>query len=441
MNLYQNQELWLELYTSLKQKYPQLELAFAPEVLFAPTGEQINWPVWQKLRQDFYQQLRQINVNWQDFFAEHSQAKWQTAFALLTLWRQALPFLRPQVNQNLRILQNNPPYCLTRSLVVALTLLPQLEQIIQQGQGDARLCQLLGQVDFRFPYYPEQEKRELMWLLDKAEPQNYAQLLDAYFLEAKPLGKVEQSTVFYNSEFYSQGVLTPRPGTEAVVEQIVEATTSFIQANWQEISSRPRPFNIVDLGSGSGCLGISILQELVLKFAKTNLNFSLISVDIDEQALAVSQHNQDKCLKLDPLNWDKIDPFACALSKNPALGQKFRAQVQKSNWLEAIDAPVDLLVSNPPYIDADDPLLVYSQDDPWLALVADKQGLQAYETILDQAPRVLAPRALVGVEYGYQQEQAVTQLAQKNQQYHLLKSFVDYGEQPRGTIWLWQEDK
>ncbi|RIY37515.1 hypothetical protein [Psittacicella gerlachiana] len=368
---------------------------------------------------------------------------------------------------------------------------------------------LVGSIDFTLAYYPEPEAREVAWLLASCLPtrikqelqvssqgtfaefatnkelaqvtllqqilklaSNSSQImsisfaqqtwklsleelesvqtqvqanLQAYFLEAKPLGVIETSTEFFYSRYQHQGVLTPRPATEVVVEQAIEQGQELIFAQIKTLLEQKTTFNLVDLGAGSGCLGASVLQGLLLKFAPTPLTFKLQSCDLSEQALKVCQTNLEQVLGQKEVTPEQKhnDQFLSYLERHPQLKAKFSFEVKQSDWLSAVKAPIHLLLANPPYIEVNDPLLVYSQDDPWLALVACEQGLEPYAQILSQASSLLAPQALIIMEHGHEQQATLLALTQKinaqltHGQYLLKTCFKDYNDQPRGTIWQW----
>lgn len=165
-------------------------------------------------------------------------------------------------------------------------------------------------------------------------------------------------------------VLTPRPDTEAVVD---EALKSFPEhAAW----------NVLDLGVGSGAILLAILAE---RPAAKGLG-----VDASEEALAVARDNA------------------------AALGLAGRLALLRGDWTEGLaDHSFDLVVANPPYIASEvietlEPEV--SRYEPRLALDGGPDGLAAYRVLAPEILRVLKPGGRFAVEIGYDQREAVEAL-------------------------------
>lgn len=191
------------------------------------------------------------------------------------------------------------------------------------------------------------------------------------FKSGKPLSKIYGHTEFYGRRFkVTEHTLDPRPDSETLIEAI--------------FSKKQKPNSILDLGTGTGCLLLTLLAELP--------NASGTGVDISVDALGVAKDNA-KSLNLDS-----------------------RAAFVQSNWAESIDQKYDLVISNPPYIESNViPTLDSSvkNHDPILALDGGQDGLNAYRTIFSQLDSVLNADGFCIVEIGFDQAESVPRLIEE----------------------------
>ena len=184
----------------------------------------------------------------------------------------------------------------------------------------------------------------------------------------EPLQYIRGRTEFYSREFLVDNrVLIPRPETELVVETAVERA--------------PRGARVIDIGTGSGCIAISIESE------RTDLRVT--GVDRSVAALAVAS-----------LNRSRLDS---------------RITLAASDLFDAVRGTFDLIVSNPPYV----PLAEYETlatevrvHEPRLALTPGPSGTEVIERLLDQSHARLAPGGLVIIEVGYGQDEAIREIAE-----------------------------
>jgi release factor glutamine methyltransferase len=181
----------------------------------------------------------------------------------------------------------------------------------------------------------------------------------------EPVSHITGKRAFYGRDFHvTPDVLDPRPETETLVELALS-----------------RPFSrVLDLGTGSGCILLTLLAE---RPQATGLG-----VDLSEPALAVARGN------------------AAALGID-------RAAFLRSDWCGAVEGQFDLIVSNPPYIAADEmPGLAPEVRDwePGMALSPGGDGLDAYRAIAACAPAHLSPGGRLMVEIGPTQAAAVSGL-------------------------------
>jgi release factor glutamine methyltransferase len=167
---------------------------------------------------------------------------------------------------------------------------------------------------------------------------------------------------FFGRNFaVSPAVLVPRPETEELV-----------QAALERLAAAGSP-SVIDLGTGSGCIAITIALERPAA--------RVLAVDASADALAVAAGNA------------------------AALGAQVEFRV--GNWWQAIEGPFDLALANPPYVAPGDPHLQALQYEPAGALVAAEGGLAALRAVIEGAPARLARGAWLLLEHGHDQAAAV----------------------------------
>ncbi|MFG6159855.1 peptide chain release factor N(5)-glutamine methyltransferase [Halomonas sp. 1390] len=187
----------------------------------------------------------------------------------------------------------------------------------------------------------------------------------------------------------SPHTLIPRPDTECLVEAALARAT------------RPEG-RLLDLGTGTGAIALA--------FASERPGWSVLGVDIRPEAVALARHNAERL----------------ALA-NVAFGE--------SDWFAALapDAECfDLIVSNPPYIAADDPHLARGdvRFEPHSALVAADEGLADLRHLVREAGRYLRPGGWLMLEHGFEQAEAVRGVLEAAG-YVEVASRVDLGGHPR----------
>jgi release factor glutamine methyltransferase len=194
-------------------------------------------------------------------------------------------------------------------------------------------------------------------------------------LNDEPIAYIIGKKAFWKHDFLvNKAVLIPRPETELIIET---ALTKF---------NRHKKLKILDLGTGSGCLAISLKHEFS--------NAEVIGIDISKSALAVAQQNiknlQQKKIKL--LHGDWFSPL-----KN---SEKF-----------------DLIVSNPPYIDINDWEKLennVAKFEPKGALTDYNNGLKHYQHIITHAPNYLRKASTLLLEIGFNQQNEVCKILKNN---------------------------
>lgn len=174
---------------------------------------------------------------------------------------------------------------------------------------------------------------------------------------------------FWSKDFIvSPDVLIPRPDTELLVEMALEL-----------ITSRQKK-RILDLGTGSGVIGLSIAAE--------RPKVTVVATDISAEALQIAKLNA-KHLHITNVEF--------------ALGAWFDALAND------VEQKFDIIVSNPPYVANFDPHLAQGdlRFEPNKALVSGNQGMDDLRLIILQAPNYLVPGGQLLVEHGYDQEHLV----------------------------------
>jgi release factor glutamine methyltransferase len=168
-------------------------------------------------------------------------------------------------------------------------------------------------------------------------------------------------------------VLIPRPETELLVDHVIH-----------HVAKRPAPHVIADLGTGSGAIGLSLLQELPLGSAEVWMT------DVSLDALDVARAN------------------AAGIGR-PAASARFG----HGSWCEGLpnelQGSIEVVVSNPPYIASDDPEIDDSVClyEPHTALFSGSDGLHDIRVLTKEAVTWLSPGGMLIVEMGYTQAEQV----------------------------------
>lgn len=195
-------------------------------------------------------------------------------------------------------------------------------------------------------------------------------------LSGKPLSRIYGYREFWSMRFdINQHTLDPRPDSETVIEVALK--------RFKDRGEEPK--TILDLGTGSGCLLLSLLSEFK--------NARGIGLDISYDAARMARKNA-KTLKL-------LD----------------RAAFLNGNWAESIDQKFDLIIANPPYI-ASKTIQTLEQEvrnhDPMRALDGGEDGLQDYNAIFSSLFSLLKTDGLALFEIGFDQGEDIQRLIEKH---------------------------
>ena len=219
----------------------------------------------------------------------------------------------------------------------------------------------------------------------------------------EPLAYLLRQQEFYGRPFaVSPAVLIPRADTETLVETALEQLLLLRQQR------RTVPLSLLELGTGSGIIAIT----LALEAPDTEVH----AVERSPEALAMAQRNA-KALGADHIHW------------------------HAGSWWQALASPrrFDLIVSNPPYIAANDHHLQQGdlRFEPPQALAAGPDGLDDLRIIIGGAPAHLNPGGWLLLEHGYDQETPVQALL-RDAGFAEVFTRRDLAGQPRvsGGRWL-----
>jgi release factor glutamine methyltransferase len=174
----------------------------------------------------------------------------------------------------------------------------------------------------------------------------------------------------------NSNVLIPRADTETLIEKALS-----------KINVR-NAYDILDLGCGTGIVGITIALERPLS--------KITLIDQSEHAIQNTKDNQ-------------------------ALYQATNVMIQKSDWFNALDQTrFDVILSNPPYLEENDPHLLQGlEGEPIDALVAGPAGTEAIQHIIKNAKNYIKPSGWLFIEHGYNQAEIVKDLFKNNSYQHI----------------------
>lgn len=216
-------------------------------------------------------------------------------------------------------------------------------------------------------------------------------------INGKPLQYITNSQEFMGLNFYvDENVLIPQPDTELLVEIVIEkiqekakkyTTEGKMKFSFENVqngeNSESKPIKILDLCTGSGCIGISIAKYTNAKVTVT---------DISEEAIKVAK-------------------------KNAALNNvEEKIEFIVSNLFENLEGrQFDYILSNPPYIETSTikTLSKEVQNEPHIALDGGEDGLKFYKEILKNAYKYLLPNGYLILEIGYNQAENIINIYKK----------------------------
>ena len=175
---------------------------------------------------------------------------------------------------------------------------------------------------------------------------------------------------FYDYNFeITHDTLMPRFETEELVDKLIK----YVKSKFNDKVS------ILDIGTGTGCIAITLANEL---------NSDVTGVDISSKALEVANKNN---------RYDNKVRFI------------------QSDIYSNVDGKYDIIVSNPPYIRHDEEIMdIVKNNEPSIALYADEEGLYFYRKIIEDASKYVNDKHIIAFEIGQEQGNDIVNMAKKN---------------------------
>ena len=211
--------------------------------------------------------------------------------------------------------------------------------------------------------------------------------------KGEPIAYILKKKEFWKDEFYvNKDVLIPRPDTELIIEQVLK------------IYSKESQVQVLDIGTGSGCILLSILKE--------RPNFYGTGIDISKKCINVSKLNANK------LHLTNRTKFIYSSVDNFKIGK------------------YDLIVSNPPYIELLN--LKYLERnvisfEPKLALSGGFDGFSKIKKVINKAGSLIKKKGKFILEIGFNQKNKVKEILKK-EGFYVNRSIKDYGNNDRCII-------
>lgn len=207
-----------------------------------------------------------------------------------------------------------------------------------------------------------------------------------------PIAYITGIKEFFGLNFFvSPAVLIPRNDSELIIEIALKI-----------YQNREKKYYILDLGTGSACLIITLLTLFKNSFG--------LAIDISQEALLVAQKN---------LIYHKLEN---------------RLKLKINNWLDNLpNQKFDLIISNPPYISINEKNLMAKETlehEPQIALFANDNGIEAYNKIAIYSQKYLTKDGNLLLEIGYNQENIVKEIFIKNN-FQFINCYRDIQNNPR----------
>jgi len=218
--------------------------------------------------------------------------------------------------------------------------------------------------------------RLLLDLPNLTAPAEFASLI-ARRQQSEPVAHIIGTKEFWGLEFsVSPDVLIPRPDSEILIEQAVR------------IFAQNHPKNVLDLGTGSGALLLTALSEFPEAHG--------VGIDASSEALAIAESNTKRLNLSTRAHFQRLD-------------------WTKSDWMNSLAVPFDLILANPPYVAKGATLSPDVADfEPHQALFGGVDGLDDYKIIIPALTDLLTKDGIALLEIGFDQRESVSKIAAEN---------------------------
>lgn len=232
-------------------------------------------------------------------------------------------------------------------------------------------------------------------------------------IQGEPVSYITNKKDFLNHTFFVQdGVLIPRPETELLVEYILH----WIEEHPNGEAGSTKELWIADIGCGSGCIGISLLKEVY--------KMKLVSVDISDKAIETTLENAKALAVSDKIEVLKKDADKLSYKDFEFLKEK------------GFSGAFDVVVSNPPYISKEDPLVEVNvkKFEPHEALYCKDNGLEKIQNWTNLAGSILKDQGLWIFEIGASQGKAAEKIVQESGFFEDIQVAQDYAGYDRFIV-------
>lgn len=278
------------------------------------------------------------------------------------------------------------------TIAQALKCSRELEQVSDSARIDSEVLLAAALKKNRTYLYTWPEKK-----LSDAEAESFIKSLQRR-KKGEPIAYIVGEKEFWSLTLsVNSSTLIPRPDTELLVETALSLFTH---------DSLSSPRKVIDLGTGTGAVALALASE--------KPQWQIIAADNSQAACDLAIHNRD-------------------------VNQLSNVDIVLSDWLKSVPHNgIDLIVSNPPYIEKNDPHLQQGdvRFEPHSALTADNNGLADIEIIIAQSCEKLALNGWLLIEHGYQQANVVMALLQRSG-YSACFTAKDMAGHPRVTAGQW----
>jgi release factor glutamine methyltransferase len=232
---------------------------------------------------------------------------------------------------------------------------------------------------------------------DRILNQKEKEKLDGFLKErasGKPLQYITGSIEFLDLEFkIDPGAMIPRPETEILTLSVIE--------HFKEIKDESRPLKIIDLGTGSGVIAVTLA---------VNLNNSFIyATDVSGDALKLAFENAKENQVEGKIEFVSGDLFKPLENRN-------------------LENSIDCIVSNPPYVRDDDSESLSEEItdfEPEVSLFSGDDGLNFHKRIIKECHNYLRKDGLLALEVGWEDGDRLADLIRSEGDYHNIKTIKD----------------